>query len=141
MCMNKSTLNTSNSAPQPVPINGLVTFANNNISTGCAISHTQGSSTVVLEKAGLYKVDFDANILGTVAGVVTLQLLNNNVAVAGALGSETVAVGATNNVSFSTLVRVNPSCRCVKNTSSLQVQLQTTAATLTNVNLTAVKIA
>lgn len=141
MCINKSTLNTSNSASQAIPVSGFVTFANNNVLTGCAISHAQGSSTVTLEKAGLYKVDFNANILGTAAGIVTLQLLNNNVAVAGALTSETFSVGTTDNVSFSTLIRVNPSCPCVRNISNLQVQLQTTAATLTNANITVIKVA
>lgn len=140
MCV-KSTLNTSNSASQALAVNNFVAFNTNNVSTGCAISHGVGSSTISLNQPGIYKVDFNANILGTAAGIVTLQLLNNNVAVAGALTSETFSVGTTDNVSFSTLIRVRPSCPCVTNVANLQVQLQTTAATLTNANVTVVKLA
>lgn len=141
MCTNKSSLNANTPLPQVIPVDGLVNFVNNNVLTGCAISHAQGSSTIVLEKAGLYKVSFNADILGTAEGVVSLRLLNNNVAVVGALASETVAVGATSNVSFETLIKVAPSCHCVKNISNIQVQLQTTAATLTNANINVVKLA
>lgn len=132
-----STNITGLTVPASVPFNNI---AVQNGNCGCGNNFTAGSTNVSLNQPGTYRVTFNANITGTAAGLVVLQLLNNNVAVSGALASVTAAEGSTYNVSFDTIIKVNRSCACQNNTANLQVQLQTTTATLSNANITVQRI-
>lgn len=108
---------------------------------GSGNNFTAGSTTVQLQ-SGVYKVHVNANVLGTVAGLFTLQLTNNNVNVGGAVASATTAEGSTANIGFDTIIVVPRSCKCVSNNANLQVLVPTTSvsATLSNVNITVQKI-
>lgn len=138
-CNEKSTLNAINTTAQALTVNNFVAFASANV-TGRSIVFSAGTVPAVLKKKGIYLVIMNANILGTAAGPVTLQLLNNNTAVNGANATVTTAAGDDYEVSFSTVVKVCGSCCCCDNTASLQVQLQTTDATINSIDLTVVKL-
>lgn len=132
-----STNITGLTVPANIPFNNIAVQNGNCV---CGDNFTAGSTNVSLNQPGTYRVTFNANITGTAAGVVTFQLLNNNVAVPGALASVTTAVGSVYNAGFSTIVKVNRSCACQNNIANLQVQLQTTTATLSNANITVQRI-
>lgn len=131
-----STNITGLNVPASVPFNNIA-VQNGNCACG---NNFTGGTNIILNQPGTYRVTFNANITGTVAGVVTFQLLNNNVAVPGALASVTTAAGSVYNAGFSTIIKVNRSCACQNNTANLQVQLQTTTATLSNANITVQRI-
>lgn len=135
----KSALNAVNTAAQTLTVGSLLNFSVNNVLTGCSIEHIAGATSIVLRKAGLYSVDFSANMLGGVAGVVTLQLLNKGVPVPGAVATTNITAGEARNVNFNTLFVVDPSCCVVRNFANLQVQLLTTSATITNASISVVK--
>lgn len=108
---------------------------------GTANDFIAGSTTIQL-KSGVYKVHVNADVLGTTAGVVTLQLTNNGTNVGGAVASTTTAVGSTYNIGFDTIIVVPCSCKCVSNNANLQVVLPSTSvsATLSNVNITVQRV-
>lgn len=135
----KSTLMATNTAPQAVSANGLLEYAAAS-KTGCSIGFTNGSNAINLS-CGLYQVHVSAEVLGTDAGEGVLQLLRNGVAVSGAEGSATLTAGNISNVAFSAIIDVPPSCRCVNNNTTLQVQLLNVAATINNAVITVVKLA
>lgn len=125
--------------PATIPFNNILSQSGNS-NCNCGDNFSAGGTNVSLNKPGTYRVTVNADILGTAAGIVALQLLNNNVAVPGALASVTTAAGTTYNAGFSTIIKVNRSCACQNNNANLQVQLQTTTATLSNVNITVQRI-
>lgn len=131
-----STNITGLTVPANIPFNNIA-VQNGNCACG---NNFTGGTNIILNQPGTYRVTFNADVLGTTAGLVVLQLLNNNVAVSGALASVTAAEGSTYNVSFDTIIKVNRSCACQNNTANLQVQLQTTTATLSNANITVQRI-
>lgn len=137
----KSALETTSIAAQTVAANGLIDFTTNNVLTGCSIQHAAGSNAVSVLCHGLYQVAFNVDVLPTAAGPITVQLLNNGVAVPGAEATITGAESTTAHVAFSALLKVLKSCPCViDNTASLQVQVSA-AATISNANLSVTKLA
>ena len=76
-CYRKSTLNAVNTTAQTLAANSLIALTSANV-TGQSIAFTAGTTPATLQKAGLYLVAFNANLVGTAVGAVTLQLLNNN---------------------------------------------------------------
>ena len=134
----KSALEAVTTTAQTVVADGLLTFETNTVLSGCSITHIAGSNTVKLGKRGLYLVSVGVDLSPTAAGDIAIQLLNNGVAVPGALATVTGAAGDTYNLAFTTLVRVLPSCCAIDNTSNLQVQV-TAAGTVTNANIVVVK--
>lgn len=138
-CHLKSSLTAANTSQQALAVNSLVSLSELNI-TGCNIKFGGGTSPVKLCGGGLYLVDVTATILGTNAGVVTLQLLDNGVPVQGSVASVTTSVGLAYNVHITALINVLPSCGCLNNTNNIQLQLLTTPATISNVRLDAVKL-
>lgn len=134
----KSALEAVTTADQVVVADGVLNFETNTILTGCSITHIAGSNTVKLGKRGLYLVSVGVDLSPTAAGDIAIQLLNNGVAVPGALATVTGAAGDTYNLAFTALVRVLPSCCVIDNTSNLQVQV-TEAGTVTNANIVVVK--
>lgn len=141
-CYRKSTLNAINTTAQALTANSLVAFNSANV-TGQSIAFTAGTTPAVLQKAGLYLVTVNANLLGTAAGPVTLQLLNNNNAIAGASATVTTADATEYTASITTVIEVPCSCPCtpIANNVSLQLQVQTTGVTVNSVDLVAVKLA
>lgn len=137
-----ATLNTINAESQAILADGFMTFATNQVRTGCGceIVHTAGSNTIELRGAGVYLVTVNADVAPTGAGLITMQLVRNTLAVSGAEASVTGVAGETENLSFTTLVKVLRSCPVIDNQANLQVQL-TAPATVTNVSATIVKVA
>lgn len=132
---NKSTLVTTAVNAQDVLIDGLIEFAVNNVTTGTSIQHTPGSNTTTVSNQGLYIVTFNTDLVSQSAGDITVQLLNNGVAVPGAEATITAAAADTYHVAFTTILKVLKSCPCVvDNTATLQVQVSV-ASTITNANL------
>lgn len=137
----KSALDTTAIAAQTVAASGLIDFTTNNLLTGCSIQHPAGGNAVSVLCHGLYQVAFNVDILPAAAGPITVQLLNNGAAVPGAEATITGAEATTAHVAFSALLKVLKSCPCViDNTASLQVQVSA-AATVSNANLSVVKLA
>lgn len=138
-CYKKSSVMAINTTEQAVATNGIVGLATGK-TTGCSISYVNGSNAVTLKNPGLYYVSVHANVEGTAAGTATLQLLNNNVAVAGAAATTTLANGSTSNMSFDAVINVLPSCNCINNKGLLQVQLSA-AATINSIEVVVIKLA
>ena len=129
-----------NNTSQQVAINGLLTFTTDRILTGCTA--TRNGQTFQLNKPGYYYVTFNADGAATTAvGDIVVVLQNNGVAVPGAIATftTTVADDATN-LSFSTIVRVPPSCCAVDNTANLTLVNTGVEATFTNVNINITKL-
>ena len=136
-----ATLNTVNTESQSILANGFLAFATNRVSTGhCEIIHPAGSNTIELRGAGVYLVTVNADIAPTEAGLITMQLLRSGFVVNGAEATVTGVAAETENLSFTTLIRVFRPCPAMENEASLQVQL-TAPATVTNASATIVKVA
>lgn len=134
----KSALEAVTTTDQVLVADGLLNFETNTVLTGCSIAHVAGSNTVRLLKRGLYQVSVNVDVAPTAAGEIAIQLLNNGVAVPGALATVTGVAATTANLTFTALVRVLLSCCTIDNTGSLQVQI-TAAGTVSNANIVVVK--
>lgn len=124
---------------QAVAADGILNFDTTRILTGCTVKHADGTPTFTLTKPGYYYVTFNGTITDTAAGIVTVQLLNGGVAVPGAEASITnTATTDERSFSFTTIVRVLPSCCAIDNTSTLTVANTGIAATysVANINIT-----
>lgn len=103
------------------------------------------STTVTLQHQGMYHVTATLVGTGTDAGVVTVQLLENGVAVPGALSSETITTADTELRTFviDTYVLVDDACLLGTNsTIAKTISLQNTGvdATFTAVTLNVDKV-
>ena len=109
-----------NSTVQTVASGSALAFDTNRIATGCTVSHSAGSTTFTLTKPGYYYITFNGTFTSTDTGVATIELRNGNIAVPGATGSETIATaGDRASISFTTIVKVLPSCSAVNNTAPI----------------------
>lgn len=141
MCC-KSVLDTYTLTDTAVAANGLLPLEQNQLLIGCAITHTPGSTTIILNEPGLYLVNFDADgyVTGE-TGVLTAQLFKNGVAVPGATATSSLT-SATNieTVGFSKIIQVKPSCCVVDNTASLTFVNTGVASTYTTINVNVIKL-
>lgn len=129
---------------QDIAVDATIPFAINNIRTGCTATHVAGSATFSLNKPGFYYVTFngDAAITGATAGNIVVELFNNGVAVPGAIATATSeAATDVQNLSFSKLIQVMPSCCAINNSTNLTFNNTGLAATFTNVNVVITKVA
>ena len=133
-------LNAVNTATQAVVENGFIVYTATNVKQGCGISYNDGSNTISLKGNGIYLVEVNADVVPTNAGLISMQLLKNNVVVPAAKATVTGVASSTSSLSFSTLIKVPCSCNCVDNTANLQVQL-TALANVTNASIVVVRIA
>lgn len=146
--MARTSLNVYNNQPQAITVGGNVSFPNIGVQTGkrCALYLGQGGNTITLACPGEYMIFVNADILGTSAGNVQLQLVSQSNSnpqgydVPGAEATVTVAEGSTYNVSFSKAIVICPSCPAVCNNATLSIKLNTTAATVSNINVNVVKV-
>ena len=126
---------------QTVDANGLLVFSNNKILTGCTVTHTEGTSTFNLNKAGYYYVTFNGVGTAEEVGTTTVELLDNGVVVPGAIASfSSTAADQIGNLSFSTIIKVGQSCCCVDGTHALTLQNSGASTTFTDVNLVITKL-
>ena len=138
----KSILDTYTTANTAVAVDGLLPLEQNNILTGCSITHVAGSTTVSLVKPGQYLVAFNAD--GTTSGTagnISVQLYNNGVAVPGAISTaEMDTTIDTGNVSFTKVISVKPSCCVIDNTANLTFVNTGVATLYTNINVNVIKL-
>ena len=134
-------INSYTLAEQVVAVGGKLVFNTNRILTGCTVKHTDGSPTFTLTKPGYYYVSFNTDTTSTATGVVTLQLLNGTEEVPGATASTTIiTAGNIRPLSFSTIIRVLPSCCAIDNTTNLSIVVDGIEATITNANINITKL-
>lgn len=109
-----------NAATQTVEVDSAYVFDTNRIVTGCTVGHTPGTTTFTLTKPGYYYITFNTTFTTTTTGEATVELQNGGTAVPGANGSETVTTaGDTKSISFTSIVKVLPSCPAIDNTATL----------------------
>ena len=131
---------------QTVAQNSAIAFNTNSIQTGCTATHNTNSTSISLNKPGIYMVSFnsDAVAAGT-AGNITVQLFGNGTLIAGA--ESTAYSGATTDImnpNFTALVRVTPNCCCAStgNVPYVLTFVNTgVEATFSNVAVTVTKVA
>lgn len=133
-------INSYTNISQAVAADSTINFDITRVLTGCTVKHADGTPTFTLTKPGYYFVTFDGVITGTEAGIVTVELINGNTAIPGAIASVTAAVGDAATLNFSTIVRVLPSCPAIDNTVKLTVLNSGVAATYTNANINITKL-
>lgn len=106
--------------------------------TCCKIQHTTGTPTITLRVPGYYFVSFNAvaSATDTTTDPIVVQLTNNGVSVPGGTTSALSAAADTPvSLSFTTVVKVLPSCCAIDNTTSLQIVNSGIEALFTNVEL------
>lgn len=133
-------INSYSTISQAVAADGTINFDTTRILTGCTVKHTDGTPTFTLTKPGYYYITFNADVLGTVAGDVTAELINGTTPVPGATATTTIAIGDTAGIAFATIVRVLPSCPAIDNTTTLTIQNSGIGATFTNANINITKL-
>lgn len=129
---------------QTIAPEGLLSFATNDVLTGCTVLHSADSTSFTLKRPGFYYVSFTGTgaITGATAGAITVNLLKNDVALPGATATQTSA-SATDirTVNFSKIVQVLPSCCAINNTTTLTFQNAGLDTTYSNVNVVITKLA
>ena len=130
-----------NSTTQTVEVDGAYVFDTNRVATGCTVGHTPGTSTFTLNKPGYYYITFNTTFTTATTGVATVELRNGGIAVSGAIGAETVTTaGDTKSISFSTIVRVLPSCPAIDNTATLTFVATTLELDATDASVSITKL-
>ena len=139
--MNNSgiTLNTNDAVP----------FNINNINTRCKVTHAAGTPTIEINQSGYYQINFSsfgyntgAVVEGTdYSGMYAFQLNNKGVPIVNAIASASSTSDETvENVSFSVILYVPPSCKAVNNNASLTVNYLGQVGTLFGTNITVIRL-
>lgn len=131
-----------NITEQAVATGGLLTFTTNRILTGCTVTHAEGTTSFQLNKPGYYYVSFNGIAAPTTAaGDVTVQLLSNTSPVPSAIATfSSTATTDLGNLSFTTIIKVLPSCCAIDNTTTLTLTNSGVDSTYNNVNLSITKL-
>lgn len=136
-------LDTYNTASQTLSASGAVAFATNRVQTGCVATHAAGSTTISLNRPGLYKVDFNCDAATTTAaGNIAFQLQVNGNAFPGAKGTfYSAAPVNVGNIAFSAIVPVAPNCcAATQNVPTSLTVLASAASTVTNAEIVVCKV-
>lgn len=135
-------INSYNSSAQTVESGGLISFDTNRIQTGYGVIHVEGSTTFKLNRPGFYYVNFNGIVSSTDTGDLTIQLRNNGELVPGAVSMAYISSDTDiDTMSFSTLIRVPPSCCAVNNNVALSVAVSGIETTVTAPNIVIMKVA
>lgn len=127
----------------------VVSFNVDNVDTCCNISHTAGSPVIEINKAGYYLIIFSsfgyntgAVVEGTdYSGTYSFQLNNKDVPVVNAVASASSTSNTmVENVMFSTILYVPPSCRAIDNNAFLTVKYLGQEGTILNGNLSIIRL-
>ena len=133
-------INSYSNTTRTLATNAPIIFDTNRITTGCTVTHTEGTPSFKLNRAGYYFVNFNCDISGA-TGDVGVQLLSNDISIPGAEASTTLAATTdTSNLNFSTIVKVLPSCSVIDNLQTLNFINTGLEATFTNVNVVITKL-
>ena len=128
------------STSQTLLTNALINFNINAVETGCTVTHAEGAPTFSLNRPGLYYVAFNADALPTAAGDLVAQLRSNNELVSGAIATATGTTTSTENLFFSRVIQVKPSCCSIDNSVNLTVINSGVGATYSNANIVITKL-
>lgn len=121
--------------------NQAIAFAANSLQKGCAITHVAGGTVINLNQPGVYKVDVNAYGVTSAAGAFGVQLAKNSIADPSATSSATTSAAAdTAAVSFSKLISVGHSCKCINNKVALTINYIGSSGTIDLANINVVKI-
>lgn len=137
-CYQKSSLVAITTRDATVEANDFVVFDINRVHTGVSIAHSEGSTVVRLNSAGLYLVSFDGDYTIGTAGSANVILLNNGVPVAGVQDTVSGTTVVPRGLHFTTVIEVKPSCCMVDNTAALQVRIDS-AGVFNAASITVVK--
>lgn len=127
----------------------LVPFNVNDVSTRCKVTHVAGTPTIEISQRGYYRVTFSSFGYNTGAvvdgtdytGMYAFQLNNKGASIINAVASaSSTSDTEVENVIFSVIVQVLPSCEVVNNNASLTVKYLGQVGTMLNANLTIEKI-
>ena len=138
-----------NSSGIELATNDAVPFNVNDINTCNKVVHVAGTTTIEINKCGYYKVTFTSFgyntgevVEGTdYSGMYAFQLNNKGIPVTNAVASaSSTSSTGVENVVFSVIVHVPPSCCMVNNNASLTVNYLGQAGTLLGANLTVTKL-
>ncbi|MCH5211007.1 MAG: hypothetical protein J1F01_08610 [Oscillospiraceae bacterium] len=131
----KSAIYTVNSALPTIPVGGTIPAGTVIRRFGCNINLS--GSGITLTGAGYYDVDASITAAPTAAGIVTVTLFKDGVAVPGATASAT-ATAANDNVSLSinSLVRL----QCCDDSSTLTLVLTGTESVINNASIVVEKL-
>lgn len=111
---------------------------------GCS-TQPEGTSTILLNKCGIYQVNVSAIVTsGTAADVVTIQLQKDGVLQPQAIAGATISdANAVSTIGFTTLVQVpqnnNPNCPCSIPTR-ISLMNVGDAATIQSITLSVVRV-
>lgn len=109
-----------------VPVDTLITFDELVIKTCNMNLNSVPTSTITLDKSGIYRVHFDCVVANnsSSSGVVSIQLYNNGVLIPTGFASGT-STGSSDiiNLNLDTVIRVRPSCSAISNIANLQFRV------------------
>lgn len=108
---------------QTVNTNSDVVLDINGIKNSCdGIAHVAGTSTITINKSGIYVITVNLDATSATAGLQQFTLYNNGDAVKGALATASVpAANDIGNYSFSAAIKVLPSCPAADNVAQLTI--------------------
>lgn len=133
--MSKSAIYVANTGTQSVPVDGTISLGSIIRRFGCGVD--LNGTGITISEPGYYEVNVSVTVAPTAIGPVTVTLLNNGVAVPGAIASEAVSTANNHtNLSFDSIVRVF----CGSGTGSLTLVLSGTDSNVTNVATVVTKL-
>lgn len=126
-----------------VEANSAIPLNNVAIAKGCTAT-TSGTSSISLNKKGVYQVSVDASAIASAAGIIQFQLSRNGVLLPQAITAETAAdATGLHSMSFSTLVQVpqdNCRCSCASSDTVINVVNNGVATTYSQFNVQVTKL-
>lgn len=132
--MSKSAIYTTNTANPTVAVGSIVPVGVTTRRYGSNIR--QDGNTITLCGQGYYLVNISATVAPTAAGTVSVTAQKDGIAIVGATGSQTVAVGDTANIGITAIVR--NTCGC--DSSVLSILLGGVASVVSNLAVTVEKL-
>lgn len=125
---NMNILDISAVQEQTVEAGGYIVFDTTNVRRGLAIHHMDGSNNTRVISKGIYYAFFNADVVPTGAGEITVTLENNGVPLNSATFTGVATIGE--NIAFAIAFPVYKSCECISNIANLKVRVSADATVL-----------
>ena len=113
---------------QTVTAGDFLVFDTTNIKRGYGIFHVDGSNNVHIYPKGVYVATFNADVIPTGAGEITVTLENNGVVLNSATFTGVAGIGE--NIAFAYPIAVMKSCECVDNRANIKVRVSADATVI-----------